>query len=85
MSESRWHISSAVVSALPEALADVAELISQMEGVEIHAQDDSRIIVTIEGQSTGILGDSLTSINLLPGVLAANMVFEHAEDAEELQ
>ena len=38
--------------------------------------------VTIEGYSTGELGDRLTEIGLMDGVLAANMVFEHAEEEE---
>ena len=34
----------------------------------------------IEGSSGGELGDLLTAIGNLDGVIAANMVFEHVEE-----
>lgn len=83
MSEPRWHVSSAVVTVTPGAMPNVRNLIDRLEGVEIHGGDATRLIVTIEGKSTGMLGDRLTEINLMKGVLAASMVFEHAEETEE--
>jgi len=82
MAEARWHVSSAVVNVATGAMGDITEKVSALPGVEVHGRDETRIVVTIEGTSTGQLGDRLTEINLMPGVLAANMVFEHAEDAE---
>lgn len=83
MSEPRWHVSSAVVTVAPDAMERVRALIGRLEGVEIHGGDATRLIVTIEGESTGMLGDRLTEINLMTGVLAASMVFEHAEEKGE--
>lgn len=85
MSEGRWHISSAVVSVAQGHRERISEVLRGLEGVEIHGGDTSRLIITIEGTSTGQLGDRLTEINLMPGVLVANMVFEHAEEPEEQQ
>jgi nitrate reductase NapD len=48
----------------------------------VHAGDGSRIVITIEGPTSGMLGETLTTISVMDGVLAANMVFEHAEDQE---
>jgi nitrate reductase NapD len=56
--------------------------LSGMDGVEVHGHQDGRIVVVIEGPGTGALGDSLTRIALLDGVVAANMVFEHIEVEE---
>jgi periplasmic nitrate reductase NapD len=36
----------------------------------------------MEGGSTGELGERLTAIGRLDGVIAANMVFEHIEELE---
>ena len=77
------HISSAVVVALPARLEDVCARLAQMPGVEVHAAEGSRLVVTIEGPTTGMLGETLTRIALLDGVIAANMVFEHVEGQEE--
>ena len=79
----RWHVSSAVISVKPGEMNGVLDAVDRLEGVDIFGRDGSRIIVTIEGASTGALGDRLTEISLMPGVLAANMVFEHAEEVEE--
>lgn len=83
MLESRWHVSSAVVIVDPNDWKEVLSRVEALDGVEVHGGDTSRMIITIEGHSTGHLGDRLTEINLMPGVLAANMVFEHVEDPEE--
>ncbi len=83
MPEERWHVSSAVVTVAHGEREAVQDRIMALGGVELHGGDATRLIVTIEGNSTGQLGDRLTEINLMPGVLAANMVFEHAEETEE--
>jgi len=76
----RHHISSAVVLALPARLEEVGGRLATMPGVEVHASEGSRIVITIEGTSSGALGETLTAISVMDGVLAANMVFEHAEE-----
>jgi len=82
MRDEIWHISSAVIMVVPTAIQAVLEALSRHENVEVHGHDKSRIVVTIEGRSTGELGQKLTEINLMDGVLGANMVFEHAERTE---
>ncbi|MGB3390963.1 MAG: chaperone NapD [Pseudaminobacter sp.] len=71
------HISSAVVSVLPRRADEVVERLAGMDGVEVHATQASKIVVTIEGPDSGALGERLTQITLLDGVIAANLVFEH--------
>ncbi|GGC22132.1 glutamate synthase subunit beta [Marivita lacus] len=83
MPEGRWHVSSAVMNVAAEERDPVRARVEALDGVEVHGWDATHIIVTIEGNSTGELGDRLTEINLMPGVLVANMVFEHAEEMEE--
>lgn len=80
----RYHISSAVVAVVPGCEDEILAALPGLPGVEVHGTEKSRIVVTIEGFSTGELGDRLTSISAMPGVIAANMVFEHSE-AEEPQ
>lgn len=81
-SNGRHHISSAVVLALPERREEVSLKLAAMRGVEVHAGEGSRIVITIEGLTSGMLGETLTMISVMDGVLAANMVFEHSEDQE---
>jgi nitrate reductase NapD len=79
----RHHISSAVIMAFPRRREEVAELLSLVPGVEVHAGEGSRIVVTIEGPSSGMLGETLVRISAMDGVISANMVFEQVDDGEE--
>ncbi len=83
MSDALLHISSAVVLAQPEHVHTVIEAIASLAETEVHAHEGGRIAVVMEGRSVRDLGDRLAAIALLPGVLAANMVFEHVEQLEE--
>jgi nitrate reductase NapD len=77
------YISSAVIIALPAKIASVQATLAAMPGVEIHACEGSRIVVTIEGPTSGSLGERLGQMTLIDGVLAANMVYEHAEEVTQ--
>ena len=77
--EARYHISSAVVVAVPAIKASVLQALSRMSDIEVYAHQDGKIVVVIEGTSAGMLGERLSQISALEGVVAANMVFEHAE------
>ena len=79
----RHHISSAVVFALPARREELGRQLVAMQGVEVHASDGSRIVITIEGPSSGMLGETLTRISAMDGVVSANMVFEHVEQQED--
>lgn len=78
----RYHVSSAVIATMPAYTETVMAEIEKMANVEVHGEGGGKIVVVIEGTSTGMLGECLTRISLLDGVIAANMVFEHVETEE---
>jgi periplasmic nitrate reductase NapD len=78
------HISSAVVSVLPNHCQRVVRLLSEMPGVEVHHRSASKIVVVLEGPDSGVLGGRLAEIASLTGVLSANMVFEQVERVADL-
>ncbi|WP_113133737.1 chaperone NapD [Rhizobiales bacterium] len=80
-----YHISSAVVATMPASTESILQMLQGMENVEIHGHGGGKIVIVIEGRSTGQLGECLTKISLLDGVISANMVFEHVEMEEERQ
>ena len=80
-----YHISSAVVATMPQSTESILQTLQGMENVEIHGHGGGKIVIVIEGRSTGQLGECLTRISLLDGVISANMVFEHVEMEEEVQ
>lgn len=77
------HISSAVVVAFPDRREELSRRLSEIAGVEVHAGEGSRIVLTIEGSSSGMLGETLVRISAMDGVISANMVFEHIDEGED--
>ncbi|PJR13140.1 chaperone NapD [Sinorhizobium meliloti] len=74
-----YHISSAIIVTMPNMQERVVDSLAEMPNVEVYAQEAGKIVVVIEGTSTGMLGEGLSRIAVLEGVVAANMVFEHVE------
>jgi nitrate reductase NapD len=86
MREHRFHhISSAVVSAKPDAMERVMAEIAAMPETEIRAHGQGRIVIVMEGASAGELGARLAALAGIEGVIAANMVFEHIDELEDVE
>ena len=77
--EATIHISSAVVSVLPDRRDEVLRALAALPDVEIHQRDASKIVIVMEAAESGILGSRLAEIASWQGVLSANMVFEQVE------
>jgi nitrate reductase NapD len=70
------HISSAIVSVLPARRDEVMQRLADVRGAEVHHRSASKLVVVLEGETSGALGALLAEIAGWPGVLSANMVFE---------
>jgi periplasmic nitrate reductase NapD len=76
------HIASLLVHAIPEKRADVENSILGFEGAEVaHAEEDGRLIVTVETSSEANIVQTLTDIQLLNGIVSASLVY-HQTDGE---
>ena len=84
MREPQHHISSAVVVVRPEAVERVTVALAQLDGVEVHATGGGKIVVVIEGPSSGFLGETLIGISAMDDVIAAHMVFEQTIAEKEM-
>jgi len=82
--EATVHISSAVVSVLPDHRDQVLHMLAALPGVEIHQRDASKIVIVMEAAESGILGGRLAEIACWQGVLSANMVFEQVDEPVEI-
>jgi periplasmic nitrate reductase NapD len=82
--EATIHISSAVVSVLPERRDEVLRTLAALPGVEIYQRDASKIVIVMEATESGILGGRLAEIASWQGVLSANMVFEQVESPDDI-
>ena len=82
--EATIHISSAVVSVLPDRRDEVLRALAALPDVEIHQRDASKIVIVMEATGSGILGSRLAEIATWQGVLSANMVFEQVDGPVEI-
>ena len=74
-------ISGVLVKAYPENINTIEKVISQMDGVEVHGNnEDGRIVITVEQESANNISDTLVEIQDVPGVLSAAMIYHQFED-----
>lgn len=82
------HISSAVVRCLPASVGAVRHRIEALEAagaaVEIVHAEDNKLLLIIEGTSTGAVGGCLAQIAAFEDVVSAAMVYEQVETRESL-
>jgi len=79
------HLASLLVHVRPDSLDRVRAAIAAMPGTEIHAEQDGKLVVVVEGPHEGWIADRMTAMHLTDGVLSAVMVFHHAEALEEAE
>ena len=78
------HISSAIVSVLPNRRDEILLRLSALTGVEVHHVESFKIVVVLEADEAGALGSCLAEISAWNGVLSANMVFEQATPLSDM-
>jgi nitrate reductase NapD len=75
------EIASILVQARPDCLAEVEAAITAFPGCEIHGRDArGKLVVVVDAPDAGSLGTTLNTIQLLPHVYSAALVF-HAIEA----
>ena len=76
----RIHISSFIVRCLPEKLQQVMAAVEALPGVEIHANDPcGKFVALLELDSEKVLVETITTIELMKGVVNTSMVYHHVE------
>ncbi|MCV0428599.1 MAG: chaperone NapD [Roseibium sp.] len=74
------HIASLLVQALPDKRASIESGIERLDGAEVaHADDQGRLIVTVETASEAQIVQALTEIQLLTGVVSASLVYHQTD------
>ena len=74
------NIAGVVVHARLENLPLVEAEISAMQGAEIHAVKDGRIVVTVEDDDYQKTSDTVLNLHQIKGVLSASLIYQHCED-----
>jgi nitrate reductase NapD len=83
-SGSAFHVAGVVVHAVPAEIDSITREILGIPGAFVHASSAAgKIVVTLEGTATDVILCGLERIRTLPGVVAAALVYQHAEDGPE--
>ena len=79
------HVAGVVVHAYPEAVARVVSAVETHAGARVHAQSrDGKLVVTLEADDADTIAAAIVEINRIEGVLAASLVYQHAESASSM-
>ena len=80
------HIASCIARVRPEALESVIAPIEAVTGSPVSARAAiGKLVIVIEGTSTGELLDQMEKIRKIAGVLNVEMVYQHAEEASVMK
>ncbi len=75
------NISGVVVRTCPENIVSITKRLSDLDGVEVHgANEDGRLVVTVQNQREAEMPGMLMKVQDMPGVLSASMVYHQFED-----
>jgi nitrate reductase NapD len=83
MPDGEYHIASYVVRARAEDAVAVTDRINSVRGLEVHAEEQGKIVVTAEAENVRELADFVACLESLEGVIAVAPVYhEYLEAAD---
>jgi nitrate reductase NapD len=83
MANNEYHVASYVIRTRPEDGVEVAERINAVAGLEVHAEQQGKLVVTAEARDTRELADFATSLADIGGVITVAPVYHEYEKAPE--
>lgn len=78
------NISGVIVYAAPEQSDLVETSLNAIDGVEVHANEGGKLVVTVEHENINALADQVMKFQDIPKVMSVAMVYQHNEDLETL-
>jgi nitrate reductase NapD len=85
---SEYHVCGVLLMTRPEHSPLVEKSLREMPGVELHANDGGRMVVTVEGDAYKGCADTITALSTLKGVASSSLVYHQLENEtppEEIQ
>lgn len=77
------NICGCLVHTMPEKTDQVIAAIDAIEGGEVHAHENGRIVVTVEDTAHKRASDQIMEMHQIPGVLTVTLTYHHFEDLGE--
>jgi periplasmic nitrate reductase NapD len=73
-------ISGLVIHTPSESTPAVAAELARIDGVEVHAAEDGRIVVTVDQENDGEAGKTISGLQGVKGVLSVSLVYSHFDE-----
>lgn len=82
---SDYHVCGLLLMSRPEQAPAVERALRDMAGVELHASQGGRMVVTVEGSSYAQCADLMTELATLEGVASSALVYHHHDQISRLE
>jgi nitrate reductase NapD len=77
---SEYHVCGVLLMSRPEFVPKVERALAKLSGVELHASDGGRMVVTVEGNAYRDCADALNELATLEGVASSSLVYHQIEN-----
>ncbi|WP_345880745.1 chaperone NapD [Shewanella algae] len=77
------HVSSLILQVMPPKMASVRQQILSFGNAELSVNDESKLVVVLEGPTEQAILATMDKINALKGVISIAMVYHQCEQLEE--
>lgn len=78
------NICGCLVHTMPDMTDTVIPAIQSIDGGEVHAHENGRIIITVEDTATGRASDKIMEMHQIPGVLTITLTYHHFEELDDI-
>ena len=78
------NISGVLVHVQPKRMDDLVEELNAIEGVEVHAATNGKLVVTVENEKLNALADQVMALQHIKGVMSVAMVYHESDDNENI-
>lgn len=78
-----YHVCGLLLMSRPEHALKVEQALHAIDGVEVHANDGGRMVVTVEGDAYGECADIINQLATLSGVASSSLVYHQIDNESQ--
>ncbi|MCB1801566.1 MAG: chaperone NapD [Gammaproteobacteria bacterium] len=78
---SEYHVCGLLLMARPEHVPGIEKALHELDGVELHANDGGRMVVTVEGAAYDVCADIMNQLATMRGVASSSLVYHEIDKA----
>jgi len=78
------NISGVLVHVQPQRMDQISEELKTIAGVDVHAAEKGKLVVTVENEKLNALADQVMAFQHIKGVMSVSMVYHESDDDENI-